>query len=203
MVKKRCDGSQTASMKVIAGPLQNRPSFIYFLFLVCFLSCSDSSYNITDSPPPEDLILNSSFETYAGPSLEGWIVEEESAVSFSHDAPKGGGNWAVAIHEAWIPQTYKISYLIPASDGSSKYRFSFWAKSPIYGANARLWIKEPDLNKIVKVIPISSSYWVPYSTTFTIGTNTGDTIVVELDGGSTEVAAGSALYDLVELKKFD
>jgi len=173
------------------------------LLISLFDCCSDSSDNVTCSKPEENLILNSSFEFNNVHSLEGWVVEDTNSVAFSNDVPEGGKEWSVEIEPGWVPQTYTISYLIAAPEGTHRYMFSFWAKRESISSNARLWVKSPDVNKIVRVIGISCSYWVQYSTLVSMNTQLGDTIIVELDGGSGEITVGNTNYDLVKLVKLD
>lgn len=165
--------------------------------------CSNSSDSIIDITLEENLIRNSSFEFKGVQSLEGWYVEDTDRVGFSDDVPEGGGEWSVGIEPGLVPESYTISYLIAAPEGTHSYRFSFWAKRESISSVARLWVKKPDINLILRVIGISSSYWVQYSTLVTMDTQSGDTIIVQLDGGSTEVSTGSTKYDLVKLIKLD
>lgn len=166
--------------------------------------CSDSSDGIINITPEENLIGNSSFEFNGAQSLEGWVVENANRVAFSDDVPESAGEWSVGIEPGWVPESYIISYLIAAPEGTHNYRFSFWAKRESINSVVRLWVKKPDVNLIVRVIGISSSYWVHYSTVITsMNAQSGDTIVVELDGGSAEVSTGSTKYDLVKLIKLD
>lgn len=189
-----CEGHMKKKYFLILGIL----SIISALYC-----CSDSDDGVSCPSKEENLIGNSSFEFDGVQSLDGWIIEDPGGVAFSDDVPEGGGSWSVEIDPGGVSQTNKISYKIPAPQGEHRYRFSFCAKRQSINGNARLWIKKSDVNLIVRVIGVSSAYWIQYSALATLNTQSGDTIFVELDGGSTEVSAVGTRYDLVELIKLN
>jgi hypothetical protein len=187
-----------------------RPFAIFSVCIVCGIAaaallagCADPSGPVTGNTQDENLIRNSSFEFDGAASLEGWTAEDTARIAFSDDVPDGGGTWSIEIEAGTVPETYTVLSAIPAPEQPHQYLFAFWAKRLGPDGLVRLWVKSPDVNKIVRLIGVSSSYWIQYVTYFTLSTQPGDTIFVELEGGSSEVLAGTVAYDLVTLIKLD
>lgn len=167
-----------------------------------FCGCGECD-DITGPDGRENLIVNHSFEDESGRSLGGWVFDGVDEPAFSENVPAGGGCWSVGLMPGWIPQTNSLAYTVAAPPGTHIFEFTFKARRDAVDGLAKLVLKRPDVILIRRTIGISSAGWTTYSVMDTITAEAGDSIVVHLDGGVTEVAGGHTWYDLVKLFKLD
>jgi hypothetical protein len=172
--------------------------------MTCF-GCSKSRDRISAPTGDENLLANSSFEIDGNPSLHGWVVSDTCAVHFAEEAPPTGGCWSVAIDPGWVPTMYSISTTVSAPKGGHRYEFSFWAMSWDSWGMARIILKRPDTLAVRKYLGFSDTTWSTYSLFDTLSTDKGDSLVIELWGGTEEVSTiwSKTFYDLVRLETLD
>lgn len=143
------------------------------------------------------LITNPSFEIFGQPSQKSWT----DGGAIVQDAPRGGGRWCLEMEATWFPAV-NVSTTIPAPFGLHQYKFSVWGKyhGVIHGT-ARLMIKRADSMDFRTSIGVTDTVWTYYTAVDTIRANPGDSLVVQLTGGASELLGGKTFFDLCELEE--
>ncbi len=144
-----------------------------------------------------DLLTNPSFEFFGQPSRVAWT----DGGTIVRDAPRGGGLWCLEIDATWFPALF-VRTTVPAPVGFHQYKFSLWGKyhGAIHGG-ARLIVKRADSLDYRSMIGVVDTVWTFYTTTDMISTNPGDSLIVQLTGGASELLSGRTFFDLCELEE--
>ncbi len=169
-----------------------------FMVFALFFAC-----NVVLNPAGEvsNLVKNGSFETNGQPSLKYWMGKDSFSVQFSDNTPKNGGQWSVVLpSHCFEPLNLRLAQFVNLHSGKHILKLSFWAKGSNLPGRCAL-IRETSDKQLVleKEIGIQDTNWVQYALLDTIQLNKGEKIYVNLSGGSSEVAGGYTLYDLVSL----
>lgn len=179
--------------------------FIALAFLLILLQChSDktplSPANISDCTG--SLIPNCSFEENGEPTLQFWESSDTSAVHFSGEVPPGGGRWSVFVEASWFGPLLgysHIAYRLPLKQGVHIFRLTFYAKrTALYGSMSLFQIHGNETNQL-KTVTITDSTWTKYQVQDTLTAAPGDSLLIFLTGGGTEVVYSATYYDLVKL----
>jgi hypothetical protein len=162
--------------------------------------CSGDS--IVDGDNSGNLLLNSSFEQGGVFSLAGWQVFDTSAVKSSSDVPSNGGSYSVSIDAVWGLQGF-IRTAVPAVPGTAIYQFSSWAKAVGSAGMGKmdLGLKQADSTHALKGLTVADSIWHHYSLIDTVTANAGDSLVITLSGGFSQLETGTTYYDLCRLER--
>jgi hypothetical protein len=103
----------------------------------------------------------------------------------------------------WLPGTF-IETVIPAPSGIHPYRLSIWGKQAgLIRGSAWLSVKRSDTLNIRKSIVVIDTTWTLYSFRDTLTTGMGDSLVVRLTGGASELGSGETFFDLCELEELE
>lgn len=176
--------------------------------IVLITGCK-SDDSVTSPSQAENLLVNTSFESHSGPSLEGWTANttDTSFVHFSFDAPVGGGMYSVWLLNYW-PSPGSILYPISPPTGTHRYQLSAWGKAvrtnplPPSGVMA-IVLRRAGVDSLRKSYVFTDSTWTIASLLDTVTTNVSDTLLVRLHGGSGPLSSGYTLFDLCNLVKLD
>jgi hypothetical protein len=165
--------------------------------------CRTSTETIISPPSEVDLISNSSFELDGNASLLGWTPRDTVTVHLVRTAPQAGGYWSLEIEAARFPGSF-VKTTVSLPPGTHRYKFSLWGKhaSRVIGG-ADLFFKHLDTLSYLKSISVADTSWIRYSVFDTLSTSAQDSLVINLSGGGTEIAAGETFFDLCSLEKLD
>ena len=170
-----------------------------------FSSCKKSDDTISGPPPTyPNLLMNSSFESNDSASWQGWsrTIDDTALINLLTDTPTGGGRFSVKIETVWGPKLF-ISQVIAVPAGTHFYKLSSWAKVVDAGGNYSLAFKHLDTLTVRKSVTITDPAWALYSVLDTLTSVAGDSIVVTLFGGFSQLSAGQTFYDVCKLEKLD
>ena len=175
--------------------------FLLLIFAAVQHGCSKS--NPVNPSIGGNLLTNPSFELNGTPSLQGWRTSytNTSIFSFSSDAPSGGGKYSISIEVLWAPP-YTVKQTVPAIAGNHQYRLSVWGKkSEIVGGNLSFYLRRPDSTLLRKWVRIVDTTWTEYSIIDTLYAVSGDSLMVSVDGGFSQIRPGKTFYDLCTLEQ--
>lgn len=170
------------------------------LVIIIITGCKNSS---TVTPPAGDnnLIPNPSFEINGSPSLQGWgwsFKTDTSAYNFSGDVPPNGGKYSVVLIPNWGP-AITLSSTVSATTGTHIYEFSVWAKRiGVSGGMVFSWKKQDSLIR-KKSLTLFDTVWTNYKLIDTLNSTAGDSIVVSINGGFSQLQTGQTFFDLCKL----
>ncbi len=186
--------------------MERRPwGTLVLILLTGFLGCRKESVVEINVPPMDGsaILINTSFELGGNPMLTGWTLGSPNVVSFSQDVPPAGDSWSVAIGVEWAPVPPAISSNVPAVEGTHIYELRVWAKRAGVGGSAAIMIKRPDTILISRLVAIPDTSWTAYNIIDTISAEQGDSVGVRLAGGISQLAPGTAFFDLCVLEKLE
>ena len=174
---------------------------ILLLIVIVTQSCKKSNNTdgtITGPTESGNLISNSSFESNGIASFQGWWVSDTSVVRFSNDVPQNGGNWSILIETIWGPPA-RVQTTVALEQGTFAYRLSTWAKKVVIGGKVSLIFKDT----IRKSLEISNTGWTEYNITDTLTAVAGDSIVIELAGGFSQLLTGMTYFDNCQFERLN
>jgi hypothetical protein len=164
--------------------------------------CSKS--NPTGPSSGGDLLANPSFELNGSPSLQDWTqaYTDTSVHFFSSDVPPDGGRYSIVIDAVWGPP-YTVSQAVPADAGNHRYEFSAWAKRSGFGGQMRISLQRSDSTYFEKTMNIVDTAWTQYSIIDTVTAESGDSVVVSVTGGFSQLLFGQTYFDDCDLERID
>ena len=163
-------------------------------------SCKKTNNSNEEPATVIELIHNSSFEMNGNPSRQGWLVDDTSLCQLINDAPPGGGNWSMKIYAEWT-FLHSARTTVAPSEGTHQFEFSVYGKMVKFHGTAILFVKHADTLILRKFVTITDTTWTRYSFTDTISITSPDSLVVVLQGGSTNLVVGYTCFDLCSLKQ--
>jgi hypothetical protein len=169
----------------------------WIIVLVAILVLSGGCQNELVGPPAppqgENLIKNPTFQLFGFPSLWGWTASDSSVVQFSNVIPVGGSGWSILLHirqGADPGGFYNAIYataIVPV--GTHSYRLSFFGKKQgEMGGDVSVYRNRSGGGnaEMVSLLSIVDTSWATYSSTDTLTTLPGDTVMIMISGGSGE-----------------
>jgi hypothetical protein len=168
---------------------------------IAMYSCKKAGSTVVEPPEPPigtNLIGNYSFEVNKTPSLQGWVTTDTSAIGFSSDTPPNGGTWSIYIETTMQPGA-EVQTAIAMPQGTYRYRLSTWAKRNNFGGGVFLIFNKA----IRKFLPIEDTTWTLCTINDTLTTVVGDTVIVALTGGGSELIAGRTYFDICKFERLD
>jgi hypothetical protein len=155
----------------------------------------------------ENMLKNSSFELngtcsygYWNPNFE---LDSELRIlpfEFSSDIPAGGGTCSIVMFPNWGPPI-TLSQTVPAIIGSNSYSLSFWAKKNGVGGKTMLYLKHQDSLIFENSMDVKDTVWKNYQIFDNITAEAGDSIMISLSGGFSQLLTGKTYFDLIDLHK--
>jgi len=165
--------------------------------VLIFLSCTEEE--ITE-PTEENLLLSTSFEQNGKFSAEGWTLPIGSDSSL--DVPSGGGKYSLILEASNPPELY-AEIMVPVKTQFNEFKFTFWSKSTsvtnnIYGKAILTLVRNGSAVKSSDVT-IDNIIWKSYSIQDTFTVASGDSFLVQLTGGISQLFSGKSYFDLCKL----
>jgi hypothetical protein len=183
---------------------------IILLLLILYGGCKKPTDSAVTLPKDQNLILNSSFESASGPSIDGWIFRDSSIYAFSPDAPTAGGHYSVVLRTAWrgLFSFNSVMTRVGLQAGTHRYKLSCWAKRLAHGAGSLSLLVGPgDIDTMTASvrIPIVDSVWTFYSAEIILANQASDSAVVALHGGNFPIQYldDSSFFDLCKFERLD
>lgn len=183
---------------------------IILLLLILYGGCKKPTDSAITPPKDQNLILNSSFESASGPSIDAWTSRDSTIYAFYPDAPVGGGRYSIILHTVWDgPFSFNsVITRVALPVGSHRYRISCWAKRLAHGGGSlSLFVGPGDIDTMTASvrIPIVDSVWTFYSTDIILANQASDSAVVALHGGNSPIQYldDSSFFDLCKFERLD
>lgn len=172
---------------------------LLFITLI-FVSCSNDPTEPTD----ENTLLNTSFEKNGKFSPDGWTLPALS--DSSNDVPSGGGNFSLVLEATDPPEVY-AHITVPAKTQYNNYKLTFWSKSTavtnnVYGKAILSLVRNGSVVKSSS-ITVEDIIWKSYSIQDTFSVASGDSFLVQLSAGFSQLFAGKSYFDLCRLYGID
>jgi hypothetical protein len=176
-----------------------RLSFILFAFIIFGCTQDDPT-----EPTEENTLLSTSFENNGRFSAEGWTLPSLS--DSSNDVPSGGGIFSLVLEASQPPEVF-AQIKVPVRNEFNEFKLTFWAKSTavtssIYG-KAILSLVRDGTSIRSSSISIDDIIWKNYSIQDTFTVALGDSFMVQLSGGITQLLSGKTYFDLCTLYGID
>ncbi len=181
------------------GCTSMRPAHMIFRTYIIVLGCLAFQACREHSVEPEGTVtlFSTSFESSGVPTTEGWVIPDTSLATLQHDAPTGGGEWSLGLEAGWYPQQGLARRFVSGLSGRNIVRLRVNSKGSFFrDISLGSWT-----DRRFKTLPCTSSVWTQLEILDTLTLRPEDSLVVTLNAGSTEVAFGRGLFDLVSLEK--
>jgi len=172
------------------------------LILMLFIyRCTEEE---TTQPPDENLLINTSFENNGKFSSDGWSLPVQS--DSSTDVPSGGGSYSLLLEASQPPEIY-AQLRVPVKTQFNNYKLTFWSKSSgvtsgIFGKAILSLIRSGSVIKEKSVL-VDDIAWSSYSIADTFNVSSGDSFMVQLSAGISQLFSGKTYFDLCKLQAVD
>jgi len=165
------------------------------ILLTFFISgCTEQE---TTAPTVENLLLNTSFEKNGRFTSDGWSLPAQSDSSV--DVPPNGGSYSLELEASQPPESY-AQITVPVNTQFSNYKLTFWSKySVIEGKAVLSLIRNGSAIKSLSIL-VEDIVWKSYSIQDTFNVASGDSFMVQLTGGSSQLLTGKTYFDLCQLQ---
>jgi hypothetical protein len=164
--------------------------FALILFALIIFSCTEKE---TTEPTDENLLINTSFEKNGRFSSDGWTLPAQS--DSSSDVPSGGGSFSLVLEATQPPEAY-AQIKVPVKTEFNEFKLTFWSKFSVIEGKAILYLLRG--GSIIKStsITVDDIIWKSYSIQDTFSVVTGDSFMVQLTAGITQLLPGKTYFDL-------
>jgi hypothetical protein len=164
--------------------------FALILFALIIFSCTEEE---TTEPTDENLLINTSFEKNGRFSSDGWTLPAQS--DSSSDVPSGGGSFSLVLEATQPPEAY-AQIKVPVKTEFNEFKLTFWSKFSVIEGKAILYLLRG--GSIIKStsITVDDIIWKSYSIQDTFSVVTGDSFMVQLTAGITQLLPGKTYFDL-------
>ena len=171
----------------------------YFLFALLIFGCTEE----TTEPTEENTLLYSSFEKNGMFSSDGWKLPAQ--FDSSTDVPAGGGNFSLVLESNIPPDTAYIK--VPVKTQFNKYKLTIWAYSTgvTSGNNSKVILSLVRNGSVIdsSSILVTDIIWKSYSIQDTFSVAAGDSFMVQLTAGVSQLFPGETYFDLCRLYGID
>lgn len=170
-----------------------------FVFTLLFIICSCSEEEPT-APTEENLLLNTSFEKNGQASSDGWTLPNGS--NFSSDVPPDGGAYSLELMANAPPDFAFIK--VPAKTQYTINKLTFWTKSGgvtsnIYGEAILTQIRNGAELKSRGIL-VDKIVWSSFNIQDTFNVAEGDSFLVQLSGGISQLLSAKSYFDRCQLQ---
>ena len=172
-------------------------SFLTISILITFFVSSCSENETSVNPPAGNTLINTSFEKNGQFSADGWTLPTQS--DSSKDVPPNGGNYSLLLKASWFPELY-AEIKVPVLSQYNNYKLSFWSKYSTIKGKALLILLRNGLTVKSKSILVDDIVWRNYSITDTFSVAEGDSFLVQLTAGISQLLPGDTYFDLCTLE---
>jgi len=175
-----------------------RLSYLFLALLI--IGCTEDD---PTEPTDENTLLYSSFEKNGKFSSEGWTLPSQS--DSSTDVPAGGGNFSLVLEASNPPESAHIK--VPVKTGFNTFKLTFWAKSTgvtsgIYGEAILSLVRNGSVIDSSSIL-VNDIIWKSYSIQDTFSVAAGDSFMVQLAAGISQLLPGKTYFDLCRLYGVD
>jgi len=179
---------------LIARPL----AFILFVLLISACTEDDPT-----EPTDENTLLYTSFEKNGVFSADGWKLPAQ--YESSPDVPAGGGNFSLVLSASNPPDTAYIK--VPVKTQFQKFKLTIWAYSTgvTSGINGEVILSLVRNGSVIdsSSVLVDGIIWESYSIQDTFSVAAGDSFMVQLTAGVSQLLPGKTYFDLCRLYGID
>jgi hypothetical protein len=174
-------------------------SLSYILFALLIFGCTEE----TTEPTDENTLLYSSFEKNGKFSADGWTLPAQH--DSSTDVPAGGGNFSLVLSSSNPPDTAHIK--VPVKTQFNKFKLTIWAYSTgvtndIYGEAILSLVRNGSVIDSSSIL-VTDIIWKSYTIQDTFSVAAGDSFMVQLTAGVSQLFPGETYFDLCRLYGID
>jgi hypothetical protein len=171
----------------------------YIIVALLIFGCTEEATEPTD----ENTLLYTSFEKNGKFSSDGWTLPLGS--DSSPDVPLGGGNFSLVLNSGNPPDTAFIK--VPVKTQFNKFKLTFWGKSTgvtngIYGEAILSLVRNGSVIDSSSIL-VDGINWKSYSIQETFSVAAGDSFMVQLNAGVSQLFPGKTYFDLCRLYGID
>ncbi|HEY6435302.1 MAG TPA: hypothetical protein VIY47_01815 [Ignavibacteriaceae bacterium] len=172
--------------------LSNKILILFILFVIVY-SCNDKE---TTAPTEENLLVNTSFENNGRFSSGGWTLPSQS--DSSSDVPPNGGYFSLIMEAGNPPESAYIK--VPVKTQFNKFKLTFWSKYSVVEGKAVLsLIRSGAVIKSMSIL-VEDIIWQSYTIQDTFTVATGDSFMVQFNGGIAQLFPSKTYFDLCQLQ---
>jgi hypothetical protein len=174
--------------------------FTISMLLTFFVSsCSEDETSV--NPPSANSLINTSFEKNGYFSDDGWTLPAQS--DSSNEVPANGGNFSLLLKASWFPELY-AEIKVPVLSEYNYYKLSFYSKSSgvtsgVFGRGILSLLRNGSTIKS-KSITVNDINWRSYTIVDTFNVADGDSFLVQLTAGISQLLPGDTYFDLCTLE---
>lgn len=178
--------------------------FFIISILITFFASSCSEDESSVNPPAGNSLINTSFEENGYFSSDGWTLPVQS--DSSKDVPTNGGNYSLLLKASWFPELY-AEIKVPVLSQYNNYKLSFWSKSTgvtsgVYGRSILSLLRNGSILKSKSII-VDDIIWRSYTIVDTFNVSEGDSFLVQLTAGISQLLPGETYFDLCKLEAIE
>ena len=175
---------------------------IHALLIASIVTITIISCNKDETPTPDGLLSNGSFEDGGSFSTDGWSVSNGASDS---DVPDGGGSFSLKLNPASLPGEGYADYIIEDLEGSHTFNASCFMRS-FDDWPGSITLKKRTADNVVTILATAASSdagWIEKTISASATFNSGDVLIIHLSAGSTEIPIDSkyVLFDLVTIEE--
>jgi len=169
----------------------------YIFLALLIIGCTEDE---PTEPTDENTLLYSSFEKNGKFSADGWTLP--ALIDSSNDVPAGGGNFSLLLEASQPPEVY--AYIkVPVKTEFSEYRLTIGSKYSVIEGKVILSLVRNGSVIDSSSILINNIIWETYSIQDTFSVATGDSFMVQLTAGISQLLPGKTYFDLCRLYGID
>ncbi|MBE0570695.1 MAG: hypothetical protein IH618_04050 [Ignavibacteriaceae bacterium] len=165
----------------------------YFFLVLLIIGCTEDE---PTEPTDENTLLYSSFEKNGRFSTEGWTLPSQS--DSSSDVPTGGGVFSLLLEASQPPEAY-AQMKVPVKTNFNEFKMTFWSKYSVIEGTAILSLVRNGSVIRSSSILIDDIIWNSYSIRDTFSVAAGDSFMVQVTAGISQLLPGKTYFDLCRL----
>jgi hypothetical protein len=168
---------------------------ISFAIFIC--GCTEEE---TTEPTDENTLLYSSFEKNGKFSSDGWSLP--ALADSSNDVPTGGGNFSLLLEASQPPEVY-AQIKVPVKTDYNEFKLTFWSKYSVIEGKVILSLVRNGSVIDSSSIMVDDIIWKSYSIQDTFSIAAGDSFMVQVTAGISQLLPGKTYFDLCRLYGID
>ena len=168
-----------------------------FLFALFIYGCTEEE---TTEPTDENTLLYSSFEKNGKFSPDGWSLP--ALADSSNDVPTGGGNFSLLLEASQPPEVY-AQIKVPVKTDYNEFKLTFWSKYSVIEGKVILSLVRNGSVIDSSSIMVDDIIWKSYSIQDTFSIAAGDSFLVQVTAGISQLLPGKTYFDLCRLYGID
>ena len=170
---------------------------VVFLFALFIYGCTEEE---TTEPTDENTLLSSSFEKNGKFSSDGWSLP--AFADSSNDVPTGGGNFSLLLEASQPPEVY-AQIKVPVKTDYNEFKLTLWSKYSVIEGKVILSLVRNGSVIDSSSIMVDDIIWKSYSIQDTFSIAAGDSFMVQVTAGISQLLPGKTYFDLCRLYGID